>query len=134
MVPPPDYGNLLARFLLKMGLELLSTSEDVDALGPEFNGARDCARYGKGVENWNVGYGLYPDRKDVVISTREDEFGLVETRQIYEYSIGAMPGGDIVFFFAFFTHCFQCNLSNPDLGESLFIFNQTNKFSMQGRF
>lgn len=133
VTPPSDYGNFLARFLLKIGIELLSMSDDVDVFAPEFNAARNCARYGTQVDCWNVGYGLYPNRKDLVVATREDEIGSLETRQVYEYSLGAMPSGDVTFFFSYFTHCFSCNLSAPALDEYLFMFNQINEFSMHGR-
>ena len=132
--PPTDYGNLITRFLLKMGLELLILTDEHDTFAPKFNDARFCARYGKGASKWNVGYGTYPRRGDLLIRTRVDEYGPLETRQIYEFYLGILPSGDYVLFFAFLIHCYACNLSRPSLDECLLLFNRENTFVMRGRW
>jgi hypothetical protein len=131
---PKNYGNILARFLLKIGLEILTLTDELDPFDIKFNDARICARYGKDADKWNIGYGIYPKRGDLLIKTRVDEYGPLETREIYEYSLGILPSGDYGFFFAFFTHCYACNLSRPSLDEYLSLFNKENEFVMQGRW
>lgn len=70
----------ISRFLLKMGLELLLLVEAEDPYRPELDWARSYARYGHGQSRWDVGYGLYPCRKDIVTATRVDHLGALETR------------------------------------------------------
>lgn len=54
--------NDLVRFLLKMGLELLVLSENVDPYHANFDSARQCARYGRFADRWDFSMGVYPDR------------------------------------------------------------------------
>jgi hypothetical protein len=132
---PSQYADLMARFLLKLGLGLLATQEEgIDPYASRFDAARTCARHGKGADAWDVGYGRYPRRHDLILGTREDEYGPIEKRQVYQYEMGVMADGDVVFFFTFFIHCFACNLSQPGLSEYLRLFNALNEFTLQGRF
>jgi hypothetical protein len=131
---PPSYGNLLSRFLLKVGMELLLLTNEVDPYGDRFGAARKCARYGDGVQDWDVAYGISPHRDHLKLSSRCDEFGPLETRQIYQYEIGIMPRGDVVLSFVFVNHVFACNLSRPPLTEYLLGFNANNEFSLTSRW
>ncbi len=129
--PPRDYARLLARFLLKVGLELLVHAAREDPYSAMYDKARSFARYGDNRIHWPVAYGLYPRRRDLLISQRYDELGPLQTRQIYQYSMGVMPSGDRVLSFIFINHCFACNLCEPQLLEYVMGFNALNEFSMK---
>ena len=127
---PVGHRSILCRFLLKVGLELLVLADSENPYDGHYDPARKCARFGRGQQDWHVGYAQYPHRSDLLIATREDEFGPLQTRQIYQYEIGAMPNGDRVLCFIFITHCFACNLSQPYLEEYVDGFNRINDFRM----
>lgn len=126
----PRSDELIARFLLKMGLELLvPTSLDVRA--PSFDRAREYARFGRCARKWEVAYGLYPNRKKLVLNSREDELGPLETRQLYQYELGQMEDGRIIFFFEYITHVFAVCLTEDRLGPYLEGFNHMNHFILR---
>jgi hypothetical protein len=129
--PPMNYRVFLARFLIKMGLELLAVIDAVDPYSTGFDKARLCSRYGNDGASWEVAYGLYPRRRDLVKSKRLDEVGPLETRQIYQWEMGFMPNGDCQIFFAYINHCFACNLSNPSIQAYVTQFNIVNEFQMR---
>lgn len=131
---PVSHQHVLVRFFLKMGLELLCLGKDSDPYGRAFDAARLCARFGKGVENWDIAHGIYPRRGDLLVSTRTDEIGNLETHQIYQYEIGAMAQGDVVLCFVFAQHVFACNLLRPQLDDYIVSFNSMNEFRLTGRF
>jgi hypothetical protein len=125
---PSNYVILLARFLIKMGLELLVLTDKLDAYSSSFDRARRCARFGEGAISWEVAYGRYPTRDDLVKSKRFDEDGPLETRQIYQYEMGCMlPNGECQLVFNYLGHCYACNLSKPSLQEYIGKF----KFQME---
>ena len=126
-----DQRTTLSRFLLKIGLELLLFTESDDPYDRHYDRARECARFGDGYLDWQVGYAQYPNRSELVTARREDELSPLETRQIYQYEMGVMPNGDRIFCFAFITHCFACNLSQPHLDEYIEGFNRMNDFHMK---
>ena len=126
----PQQRKLFARFFLKLGLELLLLSTVEDPYAAKYSAARECARRGHRADGWEVAYGVYPSRSDLVIAKREDEFGPLETRQIYQYEMGAMSSGDIVLSFTFINHCFACNLSQPSITDYVSEFNARNDFNM----
>jgi hypothetical protein len=128
---PPGYPKLMARFLLKNGLELLALTESQNPFDASFNDARYYARFGKKNLSWDVGHGLYPRRQDLLLGMRHDETGPVEIHQLYEWELGIMPSGDRIFSFAYINHCFACNLSQPSLAEYLEEFNRRNDFVMR---
>jgi len=128
---PPSYGDLLARFFLKVGIELLLFSESPDPYSTKFDLARRCARFGDRSQEWDVASGIYPHREHLKLSARTDELGKLETRQIYQYEIGVMASGDVVLSFVFTQHVFACNLSRPSLDEYLLGFNVHNTFMLR---
>jgi len=134
VTPPQGYADLLARFLLKIGLELLVFADDCNAYRETFDPARACSRFGAGASEWDVAYGQYPHRERLMLSSRMDDFGRLETRQIYQYEMGMMASGDVVLCFAFVNHVFACNLSRPTLTEYLLGFNAKNEFALQSRW
>jgi len=129
--PPPGYVSVMARFLLKMGMELLIVADQVDPYSKAFDLARRCARFGERMSEWDVAYGLYPARDRLKLSSRVDRLGRLETRQIYQYEMGIMASGDVVLCFIFVNHVFACNLSREPLTEYLLGFNAKNEFSLQ---
>jgi hypothetical protein len=129
VAPPVKYDELLGRFLLKMGIELLSTTV-TEVRSPRFDNARQYARFGRSKQKWEIAYGLYPDRRDLLISTREDDLGPLETRQIYRFGMGEMADGRIIFSFMFITHVFAICLSDERLGSYTEEFNRMNGFSL----
>lgn len=130
----PGHTELLVRFLLKVGLELASLADGVNPYDSGFDAARKCARFGDAARHWDFGYGLYPRRRDLKLSSRVDEFGPLETRQLYQYEMGIMPSGDLVFCFVFVTHVFACNLNRPFIAEYLLGFNSINDFTLKSRW
>lgn len=123
-----------ARFLLKMGLELLLPSGEVDPYAQQFNASRKCARFGDLSQHWDFAMGVYPDRQALVISHRVDQFGPLETRQIYSYGAGVMDSGDVMFTFMFDVFYFAVNLSRPSALEYIIGFNKRNSFSLKSRW
>jgi len=132
--PPPGYGELLARFFLKVGLELLLFSEEMDPYSKEFDLARRCSRFGIRAHEWDVASGAYPQRGHLKVSTRTDELGELETHQIYQWDMGVMASGDVVLSFAFTQHVFACNITRPPLDEYLLGFNARNVFTLHSRW
>lgn len=130
---PHDYDNLMARFLLKIGLELLLL-EGVDVAHRQFDGARRCARYGHQAGRWDVGYGIYPSRSDFIVGQRWDAYGPMDTRQLYQYSMGVMASGDIMLCFIYGQHVLACNLSRPPATEYILGFNVHNPFTLRSRW
>jgi hypothetical protein len=132
--PDSSQVDLLARFMLKMGVELLCRAEEVDPYDDHFRSARRCARYGDRARKWDVAYGIYPRRSDLLISIRTDELGDLEEHQIYQYELGIMPDGDVVFCFAYTQHVFACNLSRPVLDKYIEAFNAKNLVQLNSRW
>lgn len=130
---PPDYDNLIARFLLKMGLELLHVN-GTDVAHRRFDGARRCARYGDQASSWDVAYGIYPSRADLIVGRRWGPDGPIGTRVLYQYSLGAMATGDIVLCFIYGQNVLACNLSRPPASEYILGFNMRNAFSVRSRW
>jgi hypothetical protein len=126
--------NTIARFLIKMGIGLLVVSPDIDPYSTTFDKARNCARLGTLAKDWDFALGIYPRREDLVKLVRIDLLGQLETREIYQYSMGVMQSGDVVFCFRYATSCFAINLSRPSIFEYLLEFNKINSFPLQSRF
>ena len=119
----------VSRFLLKIGLEALISS-GIDPYDSKFDAARTHARQGRFGNKWQVGYAVYPRRQDLEISIRYDEFSPLVTRQLYEWSMGILPSGDVSMCFVYGQHVFACNLSQPSIVEHLLGFNARNEITM----
>jgi hypothetical protein len=76
----------------------------------------------------------YPDRDDLVTASRVDQHGHLETRQIYEYGLGVMASGDIMFSFVYATSVFAVYLSRPPSIEYIMGFNNCNSFAIRSRW
>ena len=122
-------ASLMARFMLKMGLEFLVLSEGDDPFAPIYDNARCFARFGKHKRHWEVAYGIYPRRSDLLIERRDE--GGTEIHQLYDAELGVMSNGDRIFWFGYINHCFACNLSGPKLDAYLEGFDQLNEFQMK---
>jgi hypothetical protein len=131
---PPGYDDLLARFFLKMGLELLLDGDYPSPYSSRFDAARRCARYGERANEWDVAWGIYPDRGDLLLSTRVDQFGPLSTHQIYQFEMGRMASGDVILCFVFVQSVFACNLNRPSIMEYLLAFNTGNRFTLRSRW
>ena len=144
LIPLPDgrmlcfpkwaHPNLLVRFFIKMGIECLLSSPEVDFYHERFNAARRCARYGDRADGWDFAMGLYPDKEALIISEREDEFGPLVIRQIYSYGGGIMHDGDVHFNFMYERSYFCVNLSGPSVTEYIIRFNTMNSFAVASRW
>jgi len=132
--PKWAHPNLLARFLLKMGLELFAMAESATPYESRFNPARECARFGTAADNWDFAIGLYPDPDDLLTTARVVEYGPLETRQIYQYGLGVMASGDVQFSFVYATSVFAVNLSRPSALEYIMGFNDRNSFTLDSRW
>lgn len=128
----PEWANpdMLTRFLLKIGLEVLAFSDNVNPYAAAFDSARHCARRGNLASEWEFAFGLYPDRGELVQSSRLDEIGPLETRQIYQFEMGVMDSGDLMFNFIYETACFAVNLSRPPSTEYILGFNVRKRFAL----
>lgn len=130
---PRDYDNLVARFLLKVGLGVL-LMEGLDTFEGQFDLARRCARYGERARDWDVAYGAYPGRHDIHLARRWDGLGPIDTHQLYEYSAGTMDSGDVMFCFILATSIMAINLSRPPATEYILGFNARNEFALGSRW
>lgn len=121
---------LIVRLLLKMGLELLLLDDQLDPYNSQFNSARKFARSPVIGSSWQMAYGIYPNQEDLVISQREDEISPLVTHQLYQYQIGIMQSGDVIFSFMYAVHIFVCNLMRPSIVEYTDGFNRLNSFAL----
>lgn len=78
--------------------------------------------------------GINPSKDSIVESTRVDDIGPLETRQIYQYGLGGMPNGDVIFVFVYATMVFSVNLSRRTTLEYILSFNDSNSFVMNSRW
>ena len=86
-----------------MGLELFAMAESMAPYESRFNAARECARFGTAADDWDFAIGLYPDRDGLPTRARVDHYGPLETRQIYQYGLGVVVSGDVLFSFVYAT-------------------------------
>lgn len=132
VLPYEDQNDFFTtRLLIKMGLEILLTSETIDPYTSRFDRARTFSRFPSPGLHWEIAYGLYPSEKDLVISEREDEISPLITEQLYEYSMGEMLNGDIILCFVYRAHVYACNLVQPSIGDYAKQFNLMNKFILR---
>lgn len=130
---PPGYDDLVARFLLKIGLEIV-LAQQVDVYDKGYDLARRCARYGERVHEWDVAYGIYPRRKDLLVARRWDGLGPINTHQIYQFEAGVMDSGDVMFTFIYATSIMAVNLTRPPATEYILGFNALNSFTLRSRW
>jgi len=126
--------NEIVRFLIKMGLGLLANGGEIDIFDSSYDAARECARFGRDADKWEFGMGIYPRREDLVKAVQHDKIGPLETRQIYQYEIGVMDSGDVMFSFLFATMAFVVNLSSFSSENYILGFNQMNEFKIESRW
>lgn len=130
VLPHKNNGYLqIIRMLIKMGLELLLYS-DINPYSVQFNKSRRFSRFADPGVGWQLAYGQYPNRDDLVVSVREDEISPLITYQVYEYSLGKLINGDICLCFMYRTHMFACNLCKPSIDEYVTDFNSNNTFRL----
>ena len=122
---------LLVRLLLKIGLELLLTTDDYNPYDSQFDNARKFARSPIVGAEWQLAYGIYPKPDDLIISWREDEISPLVTHQLYQYEMGVMKNGDLIFSFMYATHLYSCNLMQPSIVEYKNEFNALNDFRLR---
>lgn len=130
LIPKGNNDLCIVRMLLKIGLEALIFSGKFDPYQSEYNGARRFARYADPGSYWDLGYAVYPKREDLIISERFDEYGSILKHQIYQYEIGQMSNGDLIFNFVFRNHIFACSLTSPSIEGYVTGFNLLNPIQM----
>jgi hypothetical protein len=130
---PPRYDDFMIRFMLKVGLEVL-LAHQVDVYDGRYDLARRCARYGERVHEWDLAYGVYPRRKDLLLARRWDALGAISTHQIYQFDAGVMDSGDVMFNFIYATSMMAVNLSRPPATEYILGFNARNSFALRSRW
>jgi hypothetical protein len=130
---PRDYDDLIARFLLKVGLGVLLV-QGVDTFDRQFDWARRCARYGERARDWDVAYGAYPRREDIHLPRRWDGMRPIDTHHLYQFSAGRMESGDVMFCFIYATSVMAINLSRPPATEYILRFNVANEFAVSSRW
>ena len=128
---PPGYDDLLPRFVLKIGLELLLTAERIDPYQTGFDAARRYSRYGQRAGDWDVAWGIYPRRSDLYISSRVDAISPIHKHQLYQVEMGMMENHDIVLSFIYGQSVFACNLCRPSIMEYVLAFNMMNDFTLR---
>jgi hypothetical protein len=134
LIPEWCDDDRLVRFLLKVGLEALVSTQRMDGLQPRFDAARECARYGRRAGEWDYAFGVHPHRSHLLLSSRVDGDEVYETHQIYEYSVGIMQSGHVSFCFVHRTSVFAVNLSAPTCTEYISGFNALNSFKLVSRW
>ncbi|WP_159887021.1 HNH endonuclease [Paenibacillus puerhi] len=122
--------SFIVRMLLKIGLEALLTEGNIDPYTSDHDRARRFSRFADPGSFWEFGYTVYPEKEDLTLSVRYDDYGELITHQIYHYEIGKMTSGDIILFFAFRNHLFACNLTSPSVEEYVEGFNALNSIKM----
>ncbi len=122
--------HYIVRMLLKIGLEILIYTP-IDPYSEAFDKARDYARFPKLNQSWGLAFAVYPNREDLIITKRMDEYGEIITHQIYQYEVGQMLSGDIMLSFLYRQNIFVCNLSNFCIEEYCTGFNMRNNIRMQ---
>ena len=127
---PKGHSYFLARFMLKLGLEML-LGTNFNPYSSHFDLARNHARRGVVTDGWQIGYAFYPRREDLIFSTRHDHIGPIVKHHLYEYSMGVLPGGDLSMCLIYGQHIFACNLSRSSILEHLMIFNRHNEMTMR---
>src|SRR5208283_1073489 len=88
-VATPKLLHMLARFLLKVGVELLASEDRSEARTSQYDDARRHARFGTGDPLWPLFHFSHGDMKDLTY-VEEDADGLVEHVRCYEYSLLAV--------------------------------------------
>jgi hypothetical protein len=92
--------NVLARLLLKIGLELLALSPEYDVYSPQFDSARTIARFPPRGVTWPFGAAMLDPEAGV--EAGEDNEGHYETRIIHQYNLWReSSSGCIMLAFAF---------------------------------
>lgn len=122
---------LLTRMLLKIGLELLTLTNEIDPYDKKFNLARAFARAPQKNKYWQTAYGVYPRPEDLILFVREDDLSQIINQQLYQYEMGIMDNGDVVFNFVYRCHVFACNLSSPSIESYALRFNLLNNFRLE---
>jgi len=126
----PDEDWLIARFLLKMGLELMLFTDTIDPYEGQFDSARRFARAPDLTATWQYAFGNYPRRDDLIhhSSMRDDETWINET--LYQHSAGVMPTGEIGFSFLYRDHYFATYLNSSQCEQYVQQFNLSNEFRL----
>jgi hypothetical protein len=126
----PDEDWLISRFLLKMGLELMILSDEIDPYEPQFDAARRFARAPSVAATWQYALGRYPRREDLIHHQTERDGETWIKEQLYQYSAGIMPSGEIGFAFLYRDHYFATNLNSPECEQYARQFDFLNEFRL----
>lgn len=133
LVPPgPQDDKYLVRFLLKVGLELLLVGETgADPYAPEYDAARTVSRFGTPGRTWEYAYGQYPRQSDLIVAERQDELSPIITHQLYQYTIGRLPAGEVGICFVYRTHIYACMLNTSSVRRYAASFNSMNEIQLR---
>lgn len=126
-----DWDWLIARFLLKMGLELMVLTESINPYEPQFDAARRFARAPDTNASWQYAAGRYPRRDDLIHHQTEQNGETWINEQLYQYSAGVMQTGEIGFNFLYRDHYFATNLNTPECEDYARQFNWGNEFQLR---
>ncbi len=125
VAPDPDEDLLLARLMLKMGLEYLATSGFVDPLWPRFDAARTFARMPEPGSSYRIALGYLP--LEEISSISKDDFGPLEELKQYSYRLLGEPAFGYVFHFCYYLlHLCVPLTSELDFLEYIGDFNDLN--------
>jgi hypothetical protein len=122
---------LIARFLLKMGLELMVLNNKIDPYQQQFDAARKFARAPDLNASWQYALGHYPRRNDLIFSQTVRNGEIFNDEQLYQYSAGIMSTGELGFNFLYRDHYFAINLNTPECDEYARQFNLMNEFQVR---
>lgn len=133
VIPLPERQGepyFVCRLLVKMGLELSALGTEVDPYQPAFDEARQFARSPRVGQSWSLAFGRYPRRDELVRDhfVRAGEPWVRE--QLYEYALGCMADGDLMFSYIYRDFYFAINLSRPDCSAHVSAFNILNDFTI----
>lgn len=133
IIPIPRTPNedwLLVRLLIKMGLELMLLTDEIDPYAPQFDAARRFARAPDRKGTWQYALGRYPRRDDLINHETERDGETWINEQLYQYSIGVMPTGETGFAFLYRDHYFATNLNSSECEHYARQFNLLNEFQV----
>lgn len=100
----------LVRLLIKMGLEIISTSKKVDVYDPIFDKAREAARNPKKSTVWKIAQTTLPSES--CWESGVDDKGHYVRETQYKYGVYGCRGQDnILFFFKYWVFIFMISLT-----------------------
>lgn len=122
---PEESMGKLVRFLIKIGLELITKAGKIDVYNSRFNKARTAVRYPLKNTTWKLAETNIPVKE--AYEDGKDELGPYTKTMIYHYSLNTFNlDGMIVLTFQYWIHLYSIPLTDGDFEKFIEILNRTN--------